>query len=169
LRPIPIPSRSVSGGVTIAELCEQFLYSKRVQMDAGELGQISYGRYVATTERLGRHFGEDTPIEALTPLDFTRLRASLPATWGPKVLGSEIQSCRSIFKYAYEAALIDSQVRFGPNFRKPKAIVFRRIRREKGLMMFEAAEIRQMLDAATPTLRAMIMLGVNCGFGNSDC
>ena len=35
--------------------------------------------------------------------------------------------------------------------------------------MFEAAEIRQMIDAAGPQLRAMILLGINCGYGNTDC
>jgi integrase len=34
--------------------------------------------------------------------------------------------------------------------------------------MFEAVEIRTMLAAATVPIRAMILLGVNCGFGNTD-
>ena len=35
--------------------------------------------------------------------------------------------------------------------------------------MFEAAEIRSLLEAAPTQLRAMILLGINCGFGNNDC
>jgi integrase len=34
--------------------------------------------------------------------------------------------------------------------------------------MFEAAELRQILDTAKMPMRAMILLGVNCGFGNHD-
>jgi integrase len=34
--------------------------------------------------------------------------------------------------------------------------------------MFEAAEIRAMLAAAPAALKAMILLGINCGFGNTD-
>jgi integrase len=34
--------------------------------------------------------------------------------------------------------------------------------------MFEAAEIRVMLAAAPAALKAMILLGINCGFGNTD-
>src|SRR5262249_37756565 len=41
-------------------------------------------------------------------------------------------------------------------------------RQQNGLRMFEAAEIKAMLSAATTPLRAMILLGVNCGFGNTD-
>jgi integrase len=35
--------------------------------------------------------------------------------------------------------------------------------------MFEAAEIRRMLDAATVQMRAMILLGCNAALGNADC
>ena len=35
--------------------------------------------------------------------------------------------------------------------------------------MFEAEEIRNLLDAADPTLKAFILLGINAGFGQSDC
>jgi hypothetical protein len=35
--------------------------------------------------------------------------------------------------------------------------------------MFEAEEVRRMLNAAGQPLKAMILLGVNCGFGNSHC
>jgi integrase len=35
--------------------------------------------------------------------------------------------------------------------------------------MFEARHIRKMIRLANPTTRAMIFLGINCGFGNIDC
>jgi integrase len=35
--------------------------------------------------------------------------------------------------------------------------------------MFEAAQLRQILDAAGMPLKAMVLLGINCGFGNADC
>ena len=35
--------------------------------------------------------------------------------------------------------------------------------------MFERPELRALLDASNSQLRAMIFLGINCGFGNQDC
>jgi integrase len=35
--------------------------------------------------------------------------------------------------------------------------------------MFEADELRRLVKAAGQPLKAMILLGVNCGFGNADC
>jgi len=44
----------------------------------------------------------------------------------------------------------------------------RKHRAKNGHKMFEAAEVRALLDAASPQVKAMILLGVNCGFGNAD-
>lgn len=35
--------------------------------------------------------------------------------------------------------------------------------------MFEAAELRRIIAAAKQPLGAMVLVGINCGFGNSDC
>jgi len=37
------------------------------------------------------------------------------------------------------------------------------------LRMFEADDLRLLIDIANPALKAMILLGINCGFGNTDC
>jgi len=42
-------------------------------------------------------------------------------------------------------------------------------RREGGQKLFTADEVRRLIDAASPKLRAMIYLGINCAFGNHDC
>ena len=45
----------------------------------------------------------------------------------------------------------------------------RQARNDRDARMFEADEIRQLIDGAGVHLRAMILLGINGGFGNSDC
>ena len=35
--------------------------------------------------------------------------------------------------------------------------------------MMEADQIRKLLEAADATTKAMLLLGVNCGFGPTDC
>ncbi len=42
-------------------------------------------------------------------------------------------------------------------------------RAERGPNLFTAGEVRRLIDAAGPSMRAMILLGINCGFGNADC
>jgi integrase len=100
--------------------------------------------------------------------DFDRLRQSIAKQWGPTRLGNEIQRVRSVFKFGYDAGLIDRPVRFGPSFKKPTRKVMRQHRASNGLRMFESAELRAIIAAATQPMKAMVLLGINCGFGNGD-
>jgi integrase len=74
-----------------------------------------------------------------------------------------------MFKYGYDAALIDKPIRFGPTFKRPATRIMRAHRQKIGKRMFEASELRAIIDAADQPLKAIILLGINCGFGNQDC
>jgi integrase len=89
--------------------------------------------------------------------------------WGPHRLAVTIQHIRSIFKHAFDAGLIDRPIRFGPGFKRPTKKTFRLHRAQQGPKVFTTDEIRRLLAAAGPSMRAMILLGINCGFGNGDC
>ena len=78
-------------------------------------------------------------------------------------------SIRSLFKYAYDAGLIPTPVRYGHAFAKPGPALIRKERAKNGPRMFTPEEIRRMMNAAGPELRAMILLGINAGYGNTDC
>jgi integrase len=67
------------------------------------------------------------------------------------------------------SGLIDKPTRFGPQFKKPSATVLRRHRASNGKRMLTAVECRKLLKSATVQLKAMVLLGLNCGFGNHDC
>src|SRR5262249_12525554 len=73
------------------------------------------------------------------------------------------------FKHAYESGLLDKPMRFGPDFKRPSKKTLRIDRAKKGVKLFTADEIRRLLDAAGTPMRAMILLGINAGFGNADC
>ncbi|MCD4728171.1 MAG: tyrosine-type recombinase/integrase, partial [Pirellulales bacterium] len=113
-------------------------------------------------------FGLMRPVGDLIADDFRRLRTSIARQWGPIRLSNEIQRTRSIFKYGYDAGLLDKPVRFGPDFKKPSAKVLRQNRAKAGKRMFEAEELRALLAVAGPNMKAMILLAANGGLGNSD-
>jgi integrase len=154
--------------LTVADLCNQFLTAKLRQLEAGEIGQRSFGEYKGSCDRLVSMFGKGRPVADLAAHDFEKLRADMAKQWGPVRLGNEIQKARTVFKYGYEAGLIDKPVRYGPGFRKPSAAVMRRHRAKNGAKMLEADEIRRLVEAAPIPLKAMLLLGVNAGFGNHD-
>jgi integrase len=160
--------RGARQGLTVLDLCNRFLFAKEHLVNAGELQQRTWDDYKAAADRIRKTFGEGRLVEDLQADDFDVLRAKLAKNRGPIPLGNEIQRVRSIFKYAFDASLIDKPVRFGPSFKKPSRKSVRHARHARGLQMFEAAEIRALLAKAGVQLKAMLLLGVNCGFGNND-
>jgi len=154
--------------MTVKDLCNRFLTAKTAKLKSGEMAVRTFAEYRQTTDRLVATFGKDRPIDDLGSEDFEQLRADIAKVWGPIRLGNEIQRVRTICKYALEAKLIEKPVDCGPEFKRPSMSVMRKHRATKGLRLFTAAEIRSLLDASSPQLKAMILLGVNCGFGNAD-
>src|SRR5262249_18056736 len=101
--------------------------------------------------------------------DFAKLRAEMAKRWGPVRLGNVINRVKSVFNFGIDDGLIDRPVRFGTEFRQPDRAVLRRHRAKVGPRMLEAGQLRRLLEVAPLQLKAMTLLGLNCGFGNSDC
>lgn len=157
------------GETKIADLCNRFFTTKTLAKDAGEITARTLDEYTATTDRIVAKFGKDRLVNDLSSEDFESLKVDLAKRYGPVRLGNEIQRVRTVFKYAYEAGLIDRPVRFGPSFVKPSKHVLRKHRASGGNKVFTSDEIRRLLKEAGTSLKAMILLGINCAFGNSDC
>jgi integrase len=160
--------RASGGGVTIREMLNRFLTAKDTLVVSGEIRAATFAEYHKVAERLAAVFGLWRAVEDLRSEDFERLRQRLAKQYSPVRLGNEVQKVRTIFKYAYESGLIDRPVRFGPAFKKPSAKVLRLERAKKGLRLFDPDELRALLNAADMSMKAKILLGVNCGFGNTD-
>jgi integrase len=155
-------------GLTVRDLVNKFLLAKKARVDAGQLAPGTFGDQYKTCRRVLSVFGGDRLVDDLAPDDFEALRAQIAKTYGKLSRKVEIKRVRSIFRYAYEANLIEKLVRFGPGFVGPSRRELRCERQQNGERMFEAAEIRVMLATAPVPLKAMLLLGINCGFGNTD-
>lgn len=180
------------GGLPLHALVNTFIAAKRALVVTGELSPRTWTDYHATGGILTKFFGRTRTVETLTAGDFERLRAHLAKTLGPVRLGNEVQRARSFFKYAAENDLIDRPVRFGTAFKRPQRKIIRRARHAAGPKLIEPADVRRLLAAAAgeevttgrtdpgtgepekarfkanPALRAMMLLAVNCGYGQSD-
>lgn len=169
-------------GYRIKDLCNEFRTAKLRQKEAGELSVRMYGEYVLMCDLVVKQFGADRRADTLEPADFAALRETLVRRWGPVRVLNGVTRVKTIFKFGFEAGKLDRPPRYGSDFKPPSRSVIRRHRAKAGVKMFEAPELRTMIDGATvdvgngpelvkpdAALRAMILLGVNCGFGNDDC
>jgi integrase len=161
--------REESGGTTVKELCNRFLHAKGQARDVGEITRRTWQDYKDACDLVVQHFGKGRLVSDLDPDDFAALRDKLARKWGPVTLGNVIQRIRVAFKFAFDNGLIDRPVRYGQAFKRPSRKVVRIDRARKGPKLFTAEEVRKLVSAAPAQMRAMILLGINCGFGNADC
>ena len=160
--------RAKTEGLTVADLCNRFLTAKKHLAQTGEISTRTFADYFAVARNVVGAFGKDRLVLDLVADDFDQLRRQVARTRGPLGIGTEVQRVRTIFRYGYEAGLYDQPIRFGPTFKKPGQKVLRLERAKRGTKMLEAGDIRRILDAAPMPLRAMVLLGVNASYGNSD-
>jgi integrase len=155
-------------GLTVRDLVNRYLTAKRRQFESGELAPITFSNYYATCADLVAAFGRSRLVSDLAADDFERLRAALAKRLGPAALGMAVLRTRMVFKYGFDAGLLDRPVRYGPGFVRPSRKTMRLARQAKGPRVIEAADLRKMIAAADVQLRAVLMLGINAGLGNAD-
>jgi integrase len=155
--------------LTVKNVANRFLNAKEEAMNAGELSKRTWLDYSSIMESFLRGIGSRRAVVDLEPSDFAALKNKLAKRNGPHRMCTIIQVVRCAFKHAYESGLLDKPMRFGPDFKRTSKKTLRLHRAKQGAKLFTAQEVRRLIDAAGPSMRAMILLGVNCGFGNADC
>jgi integrase len=162
--PRPAPST-----LTVKDVANAFLNAKQDAREAGELSPRTWADYRSIMDMLVEGMGKHRSVTALDPQDFAALKKKLAKRNGPHRMCTVIQVIRCAFKHAYESGSLDRPMRFGPAFKRTSKKTLRLHRAKQGAKLFTADEIRRLIDAAGPSMRAMVLLGINCGFGNADC
>jgi integrase len=167
-------------GVTVKDVCNHYLTHQLHKVESDAIG----GRWLEDCRRVVTVFaqfvGSQRLVSDLRPQDFEKCRFQLSKKglggkkgMGVHALNRAITVIKGVFKYAYENDLIDNSVKYGSGFDKPSASLKRKTRQaadlQNGKRLFGADEILKMLEQADVALRAMILLGINGGMGNTDC
>jgi integrase len=163
-----VPNSIDPKAVTVADLCNAFLRTKKGLVASGDLSQRTFDDYFKACKFLAATVGRARVVAELRPQDFERVRAKLAERMSHSSVGHEINRIRIVFNYGVKSEILDRLPRFGDSFRRPKAKLIRLERAERGSMMIEAETIRAALEVANPKMRAMILLGINAGLGNAD-
>jgi len=164
------PTRGDSATLTVKTCVNAWLTYQKRRMESGEITDHTFGDYIRSGQYLLVVLGRRRHISAISPLDWATLRSRAGNDFqSPHTISKLITNIRQCFKWASEAGLIEQPVRFGPGFKPPSARSKRLARAAKGQRMFKPSQILRLRDAASDQVRAMILLGINGGFGNTDC
>lgn len=157
-----------SDELTVRDLCNEYLTVKERLLESGDIVQRTFRAHREVCGRTIGFLGRARLVADLRPEDFARFRGELARNFSPVTLKVAIGRVRVVFGFAYDEGLVKSSVRFGQGFRAPSKRSLLQVRHERGSRMFEAAEIKTLLAKANVHLKAIIHLGVNCGFGPHD-
>lgn len=149
-------------------LADKFLNARRADVESGELSGRMWSEYFAACEQLCKAFGSTTLVSSLSPEDFGRLRAKAQRRLGPYSLGKFVQLVRTVFHFGYDNCKMEKPVKYGSLFDKPKLKTLRKAKRLGPERFVSAEDCRKLLAAAEPQMKAMILLGLNGGFGPTD-
>jgi integrase len=156
-------------GLTVRNVVNAYLTHKQGLLEGGELSRHTWRKYETAAELVAEFFGRRRLLVDVRDTDFVALRKQMAARWGLYRLDNMVEIVRSMFNHVAEAKHLVAPIFLGPSFARPAKSLFRRYRAERGPKLFRAEEIRQLLEAANVPIRAMLFLGINCAYGNTDC
>ena len=163
------PRTGTGDCLTVKRLIGLFMDHKESRVQTGELSPATLADYVRITKVVADELGRQTSVELLDISDFKALRLTLAKNCNLKTLEGRIAYVRAIFNYADQNGLLDTPMSkiWGVEFEKPSSTSLEKLRNET-TRLFTANEIHALLDTASLHLKAMILLGVNCGYGPTD-
>lgn len=151
-------------GLTILEVLDRFLVDRQRQLNTGELKVGTYLDYKRTCKRIAEKFG-GLYLDSMIPEDFSPIREYLAAGVGIETHAKRIREARVAMNYLSE--ITGQKPNWGKSFREPSA-KSKRVGKSKKL--YSAGQIKGFIEVANNVqFKAMILLGINCAFGNGDC
>lgn len=155
------------GMIPLSLLANKYVTYQHGRARAAEITLRSFRDIKDTTETFVETLGGYVLVSSLAPENFASYRAKLMETMGHHAIKRSVTLIRGMFKWAYENDVIANSMKFGTGFSayKKERVETRKRKRD---LAFTGPEIRKMINAATIPLKAMILMAVNCGFGNTD-
>jgi len=156
--------------LTVAEAINLAIASKERRADAGELTQRSFDDYHQAGKFVVEVIDRNKPVKHLRPHDFVKLREHLAKRRSVVTLRNLIRRVKVLFNWCEKNGYIqNAQQLWGTEFDQPSERVLRLEKEKSGPRLLSAVRIKKLLIDASPQLMAMILLGINAGYGPADC
>lgn len=158
-----------SAGVRLGEGIDLFLAACEAKVVRGQLSRLSLIDYKLTLALFTASLDRSIPIDSIGPTYWASVYDRVASGKNATTINGEVARIRAAFNWLQKNRFIDRVPYYGDSMQRPSKSQIRKARSASGKSWFEADEIKSLLKAARPSLKAMILLGVNCGLGNADC
>ncbi|TKJ32672.1 MAG: hypothetical protein CEE38_22770 [Planctomycetes bacterium B3_Pla] len=148
--------------MTLMQLVGLYLQYQHARMLADNLTPRHYNEQTDSLNRLMAFLGQGYRIESISTLDLQSYKSKLQSHYASvDRLNLNIGIMKAMFHWARRNDILESI----PNIdaiSKSKVV-------HKEMYTFNSQQINKLLSAADIKMKAMIWLGLNCGFGCTDC
>ncbi|MGA2324188.1 MAG: tyrosine-type recombinase/integrase [Sedimentisphaerales bacterium] len=148
--------------MTLKQLCDMYLKYQYSKLQANDLTASHHNEQIGSLNRLMAFLGQTRKIKSISTLDLQNYKR--------RIQKSQVSVCRlnlhiSIMKALFHWARKNDVIANIPNI---DAISRGKIIHQERFT-FNSEQISQVLSVADVKMQAMIWLGLNCGFGCTDC
>ncbi|TWU33301.1 tyrosine-type recombinase/integrase [Novipirellula artificiosorum] len=154
---------------TVKVICNRYLREQKQRAAMRDISDAHVREVRAYCVQLLKHFGATRQVDTIVKEDFAAMKSKFPTKWSLRTRRNNILGIRAIFKWAWENDLIDSVPKYGKLFSVPPKRAIRIEKADKPKKLFTAAQVWSLIADARPQMRAMIWLGINAAYGNTDC
>jgi integrase len=153
---------AVEDAVLLKTFCNLYLGHQQTRAAIGEVKLRHVSDQTLILRSLVKFVGPNRLVSDVSTIDLQSYRQRLiKAGRTSHTINNHISTIKATFNWAFENEIVQT----APNLKAIKKIAH--AKNEKPT--FTAAQIRMLLQNAGPQMKAMIWLGLNCGFGCTDC
>ena len=154
--------KPTSDNMTLKQLCDIYLNYQYSKLQANDLTANHYNEQIGSLNKLTAFLGQNIDINKISTLALQHYKRKIQKS---HVSASRLNLHISIMKALFHWARKNDVLANIPNI----DAVSRGNIVHKEKLTFDAEQINKLLSSADVKMRAMIWLGLNCGFGCTDC
>jgi integrase len=147
--------------ITIKLLANIYLDHQQGKVEHGEMSAQYYADEIRCLKNLVLFLGQHTLIREISTLDLQNYKRKLSKKYSSSRLNLNIAVMKAMFHWAVKNEVIQK----APNIDAVNKVKITR----KKKATFTSEQIHKLLEKAALQMKVMIWLGLNCGFGCTDC
>lgn len=148
--------------ITLKMLCNLYLEHQYSRVAVGEIKPRQLYDQTSLLRSFVKYVGSNQSIIDIHTIDLQNYRAKLIKSGKlPNTINNRISAFKAMFHWALENEIITTV----PNLKAIKKIT----EHKRARATFKPDHIKVLLEHANAQMKVMIWLGLNCGFGCTDC
>jgi len=155
------PTSAVSN-LSLKTLCNLYLDHQQSMVAIGEIKWRHVNDQTILLRYFVKYMGSNRGVSDISAVDLQNYRTKLiGAGKAPNTINNRIAVIKALYHWAIDNQIVET----APNLKAIKKITSQHNERPT----FTFKQIQRLLDNADIQMKAMILLGLNCGFGCTDC